>query len=175
MKRNIALLLLGILPLPLGYALNFVILSLPSSSILLSAVSIGFLLLWVLLARRVSAREGQPIVQALLLSAFGLLMLLLVFYQELVMGRYWFNLLGAAPQLYFLPPSVPGLYPLQCFDPALPAHFGDVACLPSGLAPPLCRRVRGLLLEGQRQMMETKNILPTAVPTRGRMFSFIWK
>ncbi|MBC5730530.1 hypothetical protein [Pseudoflavonifractor hominis] len=103
MKRNIALLLLGILPLPLGYALNFVILSLPSSSILLYAVSIGFLLLWVLLARRVSAREGQPIVQALLLSAFGLLMLLLVLYQELVMGRYWFNLLGAAPQLYFLP------------------------------------------------------------------------
>lgn len=103
MKRNIALLLLGILPLPLGYALNFVILSLPSSSILLSAVSIGFLLLWVLLARRVSAREGRPIVQALLLSAFGLLMLLLVLYQELVMGRYWLNLLGAAPQLYFLP------------------------------------------------------------------------
>ena len=70
---------------------------------MLSAVSICFLLLWVLLARRVSAREGQPIVQALLLSAFGLLMLLLVLYQELVMGRYWLNLLGAAPQLYFLP------------------------------------------------------------------------
>ena len=108
MKRNIALLLLGILPLPLGYALNFVILSLPSSSILLYAVSIGFLLLWVLLARRVSAREGRPIVQALLLSAFGLLMLLLAFYQELVMGRYWVNLFGAStfwPGSFSLPPG----------------------------------------------------------------------
>lgn len=45
----------------------------------------------------------QILIQSLLFCTFGLLMLLLVLYQELVMGAYWENPIGFCTQAYFLP------------------------------------------------------------------------
>ena len=50
-----------------------------------------------------SSPDRNPILQSLLLCAFGLVMLGLVLYQEVVMGQYWSNLFGFGTQMYFLP------------------------------------------------------------------------
>ena len=55
------------------------------------------------LAYRLSSPRGNPIRQALALCAFGLAVLALVLFQELALGRYWFNALGIASQMFFLP------------------------------------------------------------------------
>ena len=51
----------------------------------------------------VSDPGRDPVMQAFLLSAFGLVMLALALYQELVAGQYWPGRVGFGTQMYFLP------------------------------------------------------------------------
>ena len=101
--KNWKLILWGVLPLPLGYLLNFAMWHFPLSGLLLTGTNLLLLLLWGYLAYRLSSPRGNPIRQALALCAFGLAVLALVLFQELALGRYWFNALGIASQMFFLP------------------------------------------------------------------------
>ena len=102
MPKTVTLLLLGILPLAGGFALNFMMF-LPIPGFVFFPVQLALLALWGYLAYRVSAPRKSAFAQALALCAFGLAMLALVLYQELVMGEYWGNLAGFGTQMYFLP------------------------------------------------------------------------
>lgn len=103
MARTIKLVLLGFMPLVIGYALNYAMLSWPLYGWKLNIISVALLLLWGLLAYCAAAPGKSPAVQALLLCAFGILMLLLVLCQELVSGQYWPGVVGLSTQMYFLP------------------------------------------------------------------------
>lgn len=103
MARTIKLVLLGFMPLVIGYALNYAMLSWPLYGWKLNIISAALLLLWGLLAYCAAAPGKSPAVQALLLCAFGILMLLLVLCQELVSGQYWPGVVGLSTQMYFLP------------------------------------------------------------------------
>lgn len=103
MARTIKLVLLGFMPLVIGYALNYAMLSWPLYGWKLNIISVALLLLWGLLAYCAAAPGKSPAVQALLLCAFGILMLLLVLCQELVFGQYWPGVVGLSTQMYFLP------------------------------------------------------------------------
>lgn len=104
MPRTCKLLLLGFLPLIVGYAMNFALyLPLPLSGFLLAALEAGLLVLWGYLAYRLSAPGKNPVWQAFLLSAVGLVMLGLILYQNLALGQYWSGFFGVATQHYFLP------------------------------------------------------------------------
>ena len=106
MAKTCKLLLLGLVPLAAGYALNYALLLflfLPINGFLLAILEAVLLFLWGYLAYRVSSPERNPLWQALLLCAVGLVMLGLGLYQVLAREQYWLNFFGAAPQMYFLP------------------------------------------------------------------------
>ena len=101
-SRFVGLVGLGFLPLVLGFLLNWMM-ALPIPGIFYTLLSILLLVGWGYLSFKVSSPSSNPFLQALLACSFGLLMLMLVLYQELVMGRYWGNLIGSGTQFFFLP------------------------------------------------------------------------
>ena len=104
MAKTCKLLLLGLIPLAAGYALNYILLlPLPLNSFLMAILEAVLLFLWGYLAYRVSSPEQKPLWQAFLLCAVGLVMLGLGLYQVPGQGAYWPNFLGIACQMYFLP------------------------------------------------------------------------
>ena len=103
MSNAVKILSAGMLPLLAGILFHYLLMSLPAGNPLMLLLALALLAAWVCLAYRVSKSQKNPVIQAFLLSAFGLLMLALALYQELIMGRYWLNFLGLAPQMYFLP------------------------------------------------------------------------
>lgn len=96
-------LLMAVSPLAIGYGLNYVVLNFPVPGFLMNLFEICLLFFWGYFSYHIASRERNPILQACLFCAFGFLMLLLVLFQELVLGNYWFNVFGTASQLYFLP------------------------------------------------------------------------
>lgn len=99
MRNTVRLLLLGLLPLAVGYLINYVLMLLPFPLFFGSLLP---LLLWAWLSGRMADSSENALLQALLLNAFGLVMLLLALLQELVLGAYWENILGLFSQLFFL-------------------------------------------------------------------------
>ena len=99
MKRTARLLLLGMLPLAVGYLRNYLLMLLPFPLFFGSLVP---LLLWAWLSGKMADLSENIWMQALLLNAFGLLMLLLTLLQELLLGGYWQNVLGLFSQVFFL-------------------------------------------------------------------------
>lgn len=100
---RVPLILLGVLPLPLGYLLNYAMWHFSLSGALLTGVNLLLLLLWGCLAYWFSSPKGNPLLQALLLCSVGLVVLVLVLFQEVVLERYWFNSVGIGSQMFFLP------------------------------------------------------------------------
>lgn len=103
MTNAVKLFCAGILPLLVGLIFNFIILNFPFTGIPVLIIELALIIGWGFLAFRASNSEKHPMMQAFLLSAFGLLMLALVLYQELGMGQYWGNYIGFGTQIYFLP------------------------------------------------------------------------
>ena len=102
MSRYLKLLAVGILPLATGYLFNR-FLFLFDIFISIKVFPVALLILWGILAFSISSAEKCPIVQSFMLCAFGLLMLVLVLYQELVLGHYWPNTIGVFSQSFFTP------------------------------------------------------------------------
>ena len=94
---------LGVLPLVLGFFYNWMLTTLPVRGILYLLLPVLLLVGWGYLSYRVASSSSNPFLQALLTCSFGLVILVLVLYQELAMGQYWGNLVGIATQFFFLP------------------------------------------------------------------------
>ena len=103
MAKAVRLICVGMVPLILGFLLNGVMQTSPISGFIWLALSFLLLIAWGYLAFKVSNPAHNSMMQALLMCAFGLVMLLFVLYQELVMGAYWGNIIGVGTQMYFLP------------------------------------------------------------------------
>lgn len=103
MPKTIKLIGYGITPVLVGFLMNRLILRLPISGMVVRLLTALLLLLWGYFAFRISNTDQSPVLQAFFMCAFGLFMLALVLYQELVVGAYWPNFVGFASQMYFLP------------------------------------------------------------------------
>ena len=125
MTKHVKLLLAGALPLAMGYVLNFA-LYLPIAGLLMRIMGWIMIFLWFCLAYRLADSSDSIVRQSFFMCAFGLLMLALVLYQELVLGQYWLNILGWGPQIYFLP-FLSAVFTL--FSPVL-AQLGTIRMWP---------------------------------------------
>lgn len=105
-------LLIGTVPLWVGYVLNAIITVMP---IPIAFISLLLLFLWMLLCYRSCVPHRSPIAQAAYLSGFGFVMLLLVAYQTLIRGSMWVSWFGLATQIYFLPGLLPAATILSPF------------------------------------------------------------
>lgn len=103
MSGLLRLLGIGVLPLLVGLLFHFLLCYLPIGGFLLCFLNLVLLLLWGYGAYWAADADKSPVIQALALSAFGLLALALALWQELVLQQYWPNFIGFGTQLYFLP------------------------------------------------------------------------
>lgn len=103
MNKMLRLVLIGILPLPLGVLFNWLYVEFFFPRPVSLLISVLFLLAWGCIAFWLSSPGQNAVLQALCMCAFGLLVLALLLYQELVMGEYWGGLIGLGTQAFFLP------------------------------------------------------------------------
>lgn len=102
MKKTTQLGFAGVLPLVIGKGLSLFML-LPITGWMLLPISAVLYFLWYRLAYRLFDEHRNLFIQSFLMCAFGLFMLLLLLFQEFVVGHMWLNILGVSCQLYFLP------------------------------------------------------------------------
>ena len=106
MKARIALLLVGVLPLPLGFIINRLMTTVwlytfPTGWFWF--ISLAVLLVWFL-AGMVSAKWIESKAEALLfLNAFAIVMLIMLLLPTVLFGRLWSGWAGLSAQYYFLP------------------------------------------------------------------------
>lgn len=103
MMKTIKLICCGIIPMVVGFLFDRIIILLPIPHLLSMMLAIVLLFLWGYFAYKISTPERNSILQAFLMCGFGLIMLALVLYQELVLGSYFGNISGFATQVFFLP------------------------------------------------------------------------
>ena len=98
--RTFFRILLGCVPLALGYAMDRSLLTFPLP---LLTVSLIFLGAWFILSFLLCRSRRSAFVSACVVQLPSLIAVLLVLYQELMQGYYFSGLLGTLPQLMFLP------------------------------------------------------------------------
>lgn len=99
MRHVFRLLFLGLIPLAVGYLLNYVLMALPFPLLFASVIP---LIVWAWLCGCFADGRRSVFGQAALMNAPGLVMLALVLVQEIGLGAYWQNSVGLFSQLYFL-------------------------------------------------------------------------
>ncbi len=100
---TILLILLGALPYLIGGLLNQYLLSATDDFPSLGLIAFVFLLFWAALACLCN-RKGEHTRQVFLcMNVIPTVNLLLIGFQELILHRYWLNIVGAYCQHYFLP------------------------------------------------------------------------
>lgn len=97
------LIVLGALPLPLGYLMSWMMTQNPDLRLPYTLISVGFLLLWGVISfvARSFVKDSRKVV--LFLHLFPLLDLLLLGIQELILHAYWRGLVGSLSQFFYLP------------------------------------------------------------------------
>ncbi len=103
MAKTVRLICVGVLPLLAGFLLNWILPVFPIHGFVAVMVSVLLLIGWGYLACKLSDPDRSLPMQSFFMCAFGLVMLLLVLYQELVLKAYWGNTFGLATQMFFLP------------------------------------------------------------------------
>ncbi len=103
MKKG-RLFLLGFYPMAVGYLGNWLILRLQvASGTFMILYSLLFWTGWFVLSRMAAPKGGRTASVVFWLCLPSLVSLALVFYQEWVRNAYWFNVVGFASQMFFLP------------------------------------------------------------------------
>jgi len=102
MKKAL-LILLGCIPFLIGWLINASMMANPETLPPLFLIGVVFLLAWGAAAfiARPRFQSGKQVV--ILLNLVAALDLLLVCIQEIILGAYWMNAIGAWTQFYYLP------------------------------------------------------------------------
>ena len=101
--KKMTLILLGFIPLVLGFIMNSWILENPDSVLPFKLIGFAFLAFWVIVGFFGFKFEKTLVKSTLIAHIPALLALLLIMYQEIILGQFWSNLLGMATQFYYLP------------------------------------------------------------------------
>ena len=101
--KNLLRVLLGFVPLGIGYLQNAYMMAHMDSLPPLKLIALGALLIWGLLCYVTADDKSRTFSQVLALNAASFLALALVLVQELLLGHYWPNSVGFASQFFFLP------------------------------------------------------------------------
>jgi hypothetical protein len=103
MKRFL-LLLIGFLPLLIGYIQNHLMLTVFYDRVFPGVlVSIAMLVVWFLVGILSKKLINTKKAAVILMNVPALLVLLLIFLQEIVLGAFWLNNIGLATQIFYLP------------------------------------------------------------------------
>lgn len=101
--KKMTLFLLGLIPLVIGFIMNSWILDNPGSVLPFKLIGFIFLAFWVIVGFIGFKFERTLLKSVVIAHLPALIMLLLIMYQEIILGQFWSNLLGMATQFYYLP------------------------------------------------------------------------
>ena len=101
--KKMTLLLLGLIPLVLGFIMNSWILENQDSVLPFKLIGFIFLAFWVIVGFIGFKFEKTLLKSVVIAHLPALLILLLIMFQEIILGQLWSNLFGLATQLYYLP------------------------------------------------------------------------
>ena len=101
--KKFVLILEGIIPFFIGYGMNHLMMG-PFYNMVLpyKLISIAFLIAWFFVGRYSYKFVSNRKVATILGNSVALIVLLLILYQEVILGQYWPNQVGIATQFYYL-------------------------------------------------------------------------
>lgn len=102
MKRMI-LFLIGLIPFVLGFLMNSWLMQNPNSVLPFKLIGIIFLVCWVLVGFITCKFDKTPLKSAVIIHLPAFLVLILIMFQNIILGQSWSNLFGWAIQMYYLP------------------------------------------------------------------------
>lgn len=102
MKKMI-LFLIGIIPFMLGFLMNSWLIQNPNSILPFKLIGIIFLVFWILVGFITCKFEKTSYLSAVTIHLPAVLVLLLIMYQDMILGQFWPNMIGLATQFYYLP------------------------------------------------------------------------
>lgn len=102
--KKMTLLLVGIIPFFIGYGMNYLMLG-PFANMVLpyKLIGIAFLIAWFFVGRYSYKFVSSKKAATILGNSIAFIVLLLIIYQECILGQYWTTQVGLATQLYYLP------------------------------------------------------------------------
>jgi hypothetical protein len=102
--KKLLLLIIGLLPFAVGYGINALMLG-PYYDVALPYgwIGVGMLAVWFVLGALTRRLGGTAFQSALIAHIPALIVLVLLLYQEWILGQYWLNIFGLVTQLFFLP------------------------------------------------------------------------
>ena len=101
--KKLILFLLGFIPLVLGFLMNSWMMKNQSSILPFNLIGIFSLAIWTFIGYK-TYEVGKPLLEsAIIVNLPAFLALLLNLVQEIILGRYWFNVFGVATQFFYLP------------------------------------------------------------------------
>ena len=101
--KKIILFLIGLIPFVLGFLMNSWLMQNPNSILPSKLIGIIFLVFWVLVGFITCKFNKTPYQSAVIIQSPALLVLLLIMYQDMILGQFWSNFFGLATQFYYLP------------------------------------------------------------------------
>lgn len=102
--KKLMLLFIGLIPLPLGYIMNYLMMKVYYDRVLpYGAIGIIFLIAWFGLGLTTCHFTDSDKEAVVIVHMLAFVDLLLVIFQEVILKHYWFNQIGIATQLFYLP------------------------------------------------------------------------
>jgi len=124
--NKLILLLIGIVPLLLGYLINYLMFI---GMMPLYIIYIAAWIIWFIAGMYSIKLIDKRIVSILILNIPAALFLLLVLYQEVVIGQYWLNIIGLLPQLFYSPFIYVGFRITPMFHQVFYAYIASFLCM----------------------------------------------
>jgi len=103
MVKKLILFFLGLIPFVLGFLINSWLMQNQNLVFPSKLIGLIFLSFWLLIGFATSEFEKTLLKSTLIVNLPAFLMLLLIMYQEIILGHYWANIIGIAAQFYYLP------------------------------------------------------------------------
>ncbi|QOR33851.1 hypothetical protein IMX26_10105 [Clostridium sp. 'deep sea'] len=102
--KKLLLLLIGLIPLPLGYYMNHLIMTVYFDKALpYGLIGIIYLLVWFGLGYLTYYFTNSDKEAMIIVHFFGFIDIVLILFQVVVMKHYWSNIIGISTQFFFLP------------------------------------------------------------------------
>lgn len=101
--NKLMLFLIGLIPLPLGYIMNHLMMTVYYDKALYGTVGVTFLIAWFGLGLATYHFSDSDKEAVVISHMFALVDLVLILFQEIILGHYWFNQIGISTQFFYLP------------------------------------------------------------------------
>lgn len=101
--KKLILFLIGLIPFVSGFLMNSWLMQNPNSVLPFKLIGSIFLVFWVLVGSITCKFDKTPYHSAVIIHLPALLVLLLIMYQDMILGQFWSNIFGLATQFYYLP------------------------------------------------------------------------